>query len=100
MTKEQKDPAFSTQDHIVPKAHRPPATPGTTIPACRKCNEAKGKRTLPEFFLSRHFKKVRTRSDQHQWSMRDLWLAMALASVETASGYEKLVAKPLTKAGS
>lgn len=71
----------ATRDHVVPKAHK---GRHITVPACRPCNQAKANRSLPEFMLTQHFIKVRELARPHQWLLRDLWLVMALASVEQA----------------
>jgi hypothetical protein len=55
-----------------------------TIPSCRECNIKKGASGLPEFLLSTHFAKVRGKERPNRWSLRDLWLVMALAAVEQA----------------
>lgn len=79
----------ATRDHVVPKPLRtsgaPPKSPHLTIPACRCCNDKRGGRQLSEFFNSSRFRKVRARGcPPHGWSLRDLWLLVALAAVQQA----------------
>ena len=73
-----------TRDHVIPKAHK---GRHVTIPACRECNQKKGKTGLPEFLLTAYFSGVRQRRRPNQWHLRDLWLVMALAAVEQARTY-------------
>lgn len=70
-----------TKDHVIPRAHG-----GThvKIPACRPCNQQKAATGMPQFLLSDYFAKVRRRKRPNSWSLRDLWLVMALAAVEQA----------------
>ncbi|WP_198175490.1 HNH endonuclease [Rhizobium sp. NXC14] len=75
----------ATRDHLVPKAH---GGSGLTNPACQGCNHSKGVLSLAEFLCSPHFAEVRRRKHRNKWSVRDLWLASALASLQQA---EKLL---------
>jgi hypothetical protein len=84
LTAKQNDLSHRTQDHVLPKVHRAAGSRDVTIPACRQCNQAKAQKTIPEFLLSRHFKKVRRSPKPNQWPLQDLWLIMALASTEQA----------------
>ncbi|MEW9808134.1 HNH endonuclease [Mesorhizobium marinum] len=70
-----------TYDHVIPRAHK---GRHVTIPACRPCNATKGKTGLPEFMTSEYFSSIRKKRKPNQWSLRDLWLVMALAAVEQA----------------
>lgn len=79
----------ATRDHLVPKAH---GGSGLTIPACQGCNHSKGVLSLAEFLCSPHFAEVRRRKHRNKWSVRDLWLASALASLQQA---EKLLKPPV-----
>ena len=76
----------ATRDHVVRRAHK---GRHTTIPACKECNGARGASDLPEFMLTKYFESVRIRKSSNQWSLRDLWLAMALAAVEQARSVSK-----------
>jgi len=69
-----------TRDHVIPKSHGG----SLTIPSCRSCNKAKGNRSAAEFMTSAYFAQNRTIRLETQWSLRDLWLAMAMASVKLA----------------
>ncbi len=82
-----KMPTSLTRDHVIPRAQ---ALPGRsiTIPCCKACNAKKGKTGLPEFMLTPYFAKIRARERPHRWSMRDLWLVMAMAAVEQARHQE------------
>jgi hypothetical protein len=60
-----------------------------TIPACQPCNQAKGSRALADFLNSPYFVQARGKKLPKQWSLRDLWLAMALAAVEQARSVSK-----------
>jgi 5-methylcytosine-specific restriction endonuclease McrA len=71
----------ATRDHVVPKAH---GSGGLTIPACLGCNRSKGALSLAEFLCSSHFAEVRRQRHRNKWSVRDLWLASALASLQQA----------------
>lgn len=71
----------ATQDHVVSRAHKGRAV---TVPACQPCNQAKGKHALADFLLSPHLHLAREKQRPNRWSMSDLWLVMALASVEQA----------------
>ena len=75
-------PSGATEDHVIPLAHKGGPV---TIPACRGCNVEKGSKSLPEFLTSSYFSKIRENKHRNQWSLRDLWLVLALAAVERAS---------------
>ncbi len=79
----RKDSALEkpTRDHIISRMHK---GRHVTIPSCRPCNTNKGKYGLPEFMLSKYFVTVRQAKRPNQWSLRDLWLVMAMAAVEQA----------------
>jgi hypothetical protein len=70
-----------TYDHVIPRAHK---GRHVTIPSCRPCNANKGKMGLPEFMVGDYFSSIRQKGNPNQWSLRDLWLVMALAAVEQA----------------
>lgn len=70
-----------TYDHVIPRAHK---GRHVTIPACKPCNAKKGKMGLPEFIVGEYFASIREMKNPNQWSLRDLWLVMALAAVEQA----------------
>ena len=40
--------------------------------------------SLSQFLVSGYFQKVRGNKHRNQWSLKDLWLVMALAAVERA----------------
>lgn len=89
-----------TRDHIIPRAH---TGKHVTIPCCNACNVKKGNVGLPEFMLTQYFSDIRAKKHPHQWSLRDLWLVMAMASVEQARSAhawpaEKTVAAPKNSA--
>ncbi|WP_457936612.1 hypothetical protein [Mesorhizobium sp. 10J20-29] len=74
-------PTGATEDHVIPLAHNGGSV---TIPSCRACNHAKASMSLPQFLVSDYFQKVRGNRHRNQWSLKDLWLVMALAAVERA----------------
>jgi len=78
--------AKATRDHVISRVHK---GRHVTIPSCRPCNTKKGKSGLPEFMLSDYFASVRKAGTPHQWSLRDLWLVMAMAAVEQARSNAK-----------
>ena len=78
-----KMPTSLTRDHVIPRAQAQPGR-SITIPCCKACNAKKGKTSLPEFMATPYFTKIRARERPHRWSMRDLWLVMAMAAVEQA----------------
>jgi hypothetical protein len=81
-----------TYDHVIPRAHK---GRHVTIPACLPCNANKGKTGLPEFMVGDYFSSIRQTRNPNQWSLRDLWLVMALAAVEQArSAAEERSAAP------
>ncbi len=69
----------ATRDHVIPKSHGG----GITIPSCAGCNRAKATRSAAEFLTSAYFAQNRGKRST-QWSLRDLWLVMAMASVDLA----------------
>jgi hypothetical protein len=69
-----------TRDHVVPRCDGV----DVTVPSCRSCSQAKGERSIAEFVTSEFFLKRRGKHPETEWSMRDLWLVMALASVTLA----------------
>lgn len=71
----------ATRDHVIPRKH---SGRHITIPSCRECNAKKGALGLPEFMLTDYFAAKRQERRPNQWSLRDLWLVMALAAVEQA----------------
>jgi hypothetical protein len=71
----------ATRDHVLPRAH---TGRHVTIPACRACNLAKSSKSLSEFLLTKDFAKAQSHCRPHRWSIRDLWLVLALAAVEQA----------------
>ncbi|MEX6504805.1 HNH endonuclease [Jiella sp. M17.18] len=96
-------PTLATRDHVIPKAHDGGLL---TIPACRSCNAAKGRLSLPEFLETDAFRAVRRHRHRHQWPLHDLWtavgiaalrkvsvLAVAAKSVETASAPSAVIAR-------
>lgn len=70
-----------TRDHVIPRAHK---GKHVTIPCCNTCNVKKSSVGLPEFMLTQYFSDIRAKKHPHQWSLRDLWLVMAMAAVEQA----------------
>jgi hypothetical protein len=84
-----------TYDHVIPRAHK---GRHVTIPACQPCNANKGKTGLPEFMVGDYFSSIRQKKRPNQWSLRDLWLVMALAAVEQArSNVEAWPAVPMDR---
>ena len=74
-------PQKKTKDHVIPKAHNGGLV---TIPSCRECNQAKDKKSLPEFLLSEYFAEKRTRKHRNQWPVANLWMVAALAAMRRA----------------
>ncbi len=74
----------ATRDHVIPRSHGG----GVTIPSCAACNNAKGKRSAAEFLTSAYFAQNRGKRDT-EWSLRDLWLVMAMASVDLAHRHSR-----------
>jgi hypothetical protein len=74
-----------TKDHVLSRRH---GNRQVTIPACQQCNTKKGKLPLSEFLLSTDFEQERAKKRPQRWHLRDLWLVMALASVEQARSLE------------
>ncbi len=74
--------SMATRDHIVPKAHKGGLL---TLPACRECNAAKGRLSLPEFIESEYFSAKRAKRHRHQWPIADLWFVVALASLKKSN---------------
>jgi hypothetical protein len=72
----------ATRDHIVPKAH---GGRFVTIPACRKCNQAKADMSLDAFLESDYFAAVRKHRHRHQWPFHELWYALAREAIRQAS---------------
>jgi hypothetical protein len=73
---------LGTRDHVIPKAHR---GGHLTIPACRECNIAKGKMSLPEYLDSEHFKARRKNKHKHQWPLHLLWAVTGVAALKCSS---------------
>ncbi len=71
----------ATRDHVIPRKH---SGRHITIASCHECNAKKGALGLPEFMLTDYFVAKRQKRRPNQWSLRDLWLVMALAAVEQA----------------
>ena len=71
----------ATEDHLIALAH---GGATITIPSCRGCNQAKAAMSLPEFLTGDYFSEIRKNRHKNQWSLRDLWLALAWAAVECA----------------
>lgn len=69
-----------TRDYVIPKCDGVEVT----VPSCRSCSQAKGERSMAEFLTSEFFLKRRGKYPETEWSLRDLWLVMALASVTIA----------------
>jgi 5-methylcytosine-specific restriction endonuclease McrA len=69
----------ATRDHVIPRSHGG----SITIPSCTGCNKAKGGRSTAEFINSPYFAQNRGKRAT-EWSLRDLWLVMAMASVDLA----------------
>lgn len=70
-----------TKDHVIPKAH---GGRDVTVPCCHECNRQKGTLSLPEFMTTPYFDSIRSAKRSTALSLRDLWLAMALAAVHQA----------------
>jgi hypothetical protein len=70
----------ATRDHVIPRAHNGGFV---TVPSCRECNQAKGSLGLPEFLSSDYF-AARSIRRPSQWTLRDLWLAVAMEAVMQA----------------
>ena len=68
-----------TKDHVVPRS----SGGDLTIPSCFSCNKAKGNRSSADFLVSKYFLSVRGKRTT-EWSLRDLGLVMAMASVHRA----------------
>ena len=69
----------ATRDHVIPKSYGG----SVTIPSCMGCNKAKGRRSAAEFINSPYFAQNRGKRST-EWSLRDLWLVMAMASIHLA----------------
>lgn len=70
----------ASRDHVIAKSRG-----GTlTIPCCVSCNRAKKNRSVADFLTSPEFDKIRSENAAKGWSLRDLWLVMAMASVNLA----------------
>ena len=80
----QKPTNAATKDHVIPKAH---GGGYVTLPCCQECNKKKGTLSLPEFTSSAYFNKVRQEKRPNALSLRDLWLAIALAAAYQAKRY-------------
>lgn len=72
--------SFATSDHVVAKCHGG----SLTIPSCGPCNKAKGTRSAADFLTSPYFNQNRGKRPATEWSLRDLWLVMAMAAVHLA----------------
>jgi hypothetical protein len=76
----------ATHDHVIPRAHKGGFV---TIPCCRECNNQKGHLSLPEFLVTDYFAATRIIRSPRQWSLRDLWLAVAMEAVRQAKSHSK-----------
>jgi len=67
----------ASRDHVLPKSNGG----GITIPSCVGCNKAKADRSAAEFLTSKYFAQNRGKRPETEWSLRDLWLVMAMEAV-------------------
>ncbi len=67
----------ASRDHVFPKSNGG----GVTIPSCVSCNRAKANRSAAEFLTSKYFAQNRGKRSETEWSLRDLWLVMAMEAV-------------------
>lgn len=70
-------PQHASRDHVIPKSNGG----RTTIPSCVSCNKAKANRSAAEFVASKYFAQNRGKRPETEWSLRDLWLVMAMEAV-------------------
>src|SRR5437870_2632109 len=62
-------PTKATRDHVISRKDKGGLV---TIPACRSCNAAKGRMSVPEFILSTFFIQKRKLRHRHQWPVEHL----------------------------
>lgn len=67
----------ASRDHVIPKSNGG----RVTIPSCVSCNKAKANRSAAEFLSSKYFAQNRGKRSKTEWSLRDLWLVMAMEAV-------------------
>lgn len=67
----------ATRDHVLPKS----SGGKVKIPSCGGCNKAKANRSAVEFLASEYFAQNRGKQPETEWSLRDLWLVMAMEAV-------------------
>ena len=79
-------PTSATKDHIVPKAH---GGLFVTVPACRKCNQAKADKSVEAFLGTAYFAEVRKHKHKYQWPLSELWLAVAREAIAQMSMHQK-----------
>ena len=81
---------LATRDHVIPRSHGG----ALTVPSCAPCNIAKGKRSAAEFLTSAYFTQNRGKRPKTEWPLQNLWLVMAMASVELAQRHSPEAARP------
>ena len=83
----------ATRDHVLPKSNGGKVM----IPSCVGCNKAKANRSAAEFVTSKYFAQNRGKRPETEWSLRDLWLVMAMEAVLQAKRHS--VAWPDSESG-